>query len=114
MCKAYETERRSNAGAGTEAQRGFDMLDRDVGLARIQPEGAAVVPATGMIRAEGESTINQRHHSADVLSEIAQREGGIRRDARIVPGHFQGSPGEIGAFETIRCRIVIAPTVKKQ
>ena len=34
MRDAYYNERRADAGAGTEAQRGFDMLDRDVGLAR--------------------------------------------------------------------------------
>ena len=34
MRGAYYEERRADAGAGTEAQRGFDMLDRDVGLAR--------------------------------------------------------------------------------
>ena len=31
---AYLKKRRADAGAGTEAQRGFDMLDRKVGLAR--------------------------------------------------------------------------------
>ena len=31
---AYYKERRADAGAGTEAQRSFNMLDRDIGLAR--------------------------------------------------------------------------------
>ena len=44
-------------------------------------------------------------HGADVLAEIGQREGGIRQDARVVAGHFQGSPGEIGALPTVRLRI---------
>src|SRR5215472_15803162 len=38
-------ERCADAGAGTKAQRDFDMLDRDVGLARKQSECAADMPA---------------------------------------------------------------------
>ena len=39
--------------------------------------------------------------------------GGIREDARVVAGHFQGPPGEIDALPTVRLRI-FAPAVKKQ
>ena len=45
MRGAYYKDRRADADAGTEAQRGFGMLDRDVGLARPQPECAADKPA---------------------------------------------------------------------
>jgi hypothetical protein len=45
MRGAYHTERRADPGAGTEAQRGFAMLDRDVQLARAPSEEAAVMPA---------------------------------------------------------------------
>src|SRR5208282_3177714 len=45
MGVAYLQERRADPGARTEAQRGLDMLDRDVGLACPIPEGAADVPA---------------------------------------------------------------------
>jgi hypothetical protein len=38
---AYGRERVADAGAGTEAQRGLDMLDCGVGLARPKPESAA-------------------------------------------------------------------------
>ena len=89
------------------------MLDRDIWLARPQPEDAADVPAARVVRVEREGTINQRHHRADVLAKIGQRFGGIRQDPRIVAGHFQGSPREIGALQTIRLPI-FAPTVKKQ
>ena len=34
MRGAYYGELVTDAGAGTEAQRGYDMLDRDIGLAR--------------------------------------------------------------------------------
>jgi len=89
------------------------MLDRDVGLARLQPEEAADVPAASVVRIERQGAVNQRHHRADVLTEIGQHEGGIRQDARVVAGHFQSSPGKIGALQTI-CPRIFAPTVKKQ
>ena len=34
MCSTYYKKQRAGADAGTEAQRGFSMLDCDVGLAR--------------------------------------------------------------------------------
>ena len=34
MRGSYHVERPADAGAGTEAQRSFNMLDRDIGLAR--------------------------------------------------------------------------------
>ena len=71
------------------------------------------MPAAREVRVERQGTVDQRHHGADVLAEIGQREGGIRQDARVVAGHFQGSPGEIDALQTVRLRI-FAPTVKKQ
>jgi len=46
MRDANESERRADADAGTEAQRGFEVLDCEVGLARPLPEDAADVPAT--------------------------------------------------------------------
>ena len=55
-------------------------------------------------------TVDQRHHGADILAEIGQCLGSIRQDARIVASHFQGSPGEIDALETV-CLRIFAPTV---
>ena len=45
MRHTYWKERQADAGTRTEAQRSFDMLDRDVGLARPIPEDAADKPA---------------------------------------------------------------------
>ena len=84
------------------------MLDSDVGLARIHSEGATDVPAARGTRVERQCTIDQRHHGADVLAEIGQREGGIRQDARVIAGHLQRSPCEINALQTIRLRIFAA------
>src|SRR5215469_5045621 len=89
------------------------MLDRDAGLAGPNPEDTADVPATREIRVERQGTIDQRYHRADVLAEIGQCEGGIRQRARVVAGHFQGSPREIAALQTVRLPI-FAATVNKQ
>src|SRR5271165_7536537 len=68
MRVAYYKERRADARAGTEAQRSFGMLDRDVGLARPVPAGAAEKPAAGVVRVERQCAVHQRHHGADVLA----------------------------------------------
>ena len=70
MRPAYREEGIADAGAGTESQRGLDMLDRDVGFAGPMPEDAADVPPTCEIRIEREGTVDQRNHGADVLAEI--------------------------------------------
>jgi len=68
------------------------------------------VPAAREVRVERQGTVNQRHHGVDIFAEIGQREGDIRQNVRVVAGHFQGSPGEIGALPTVRLRI-FAPAV---
>src|SRR5208283_6213430 len=113
MCLAYYSERRADAGARAEAQRGLEMFDRDVGLARPLPESAADQPAARVVRVEGESTVDQCHHGADVLAEIAKCEGGIRQNARIIAGHFEGSSCEVDALPTIYLP-VFTPIVLKQ
>src|SRR5215472_18310058 len=105
MRSAYQRKRRADASAGTEPQRGLEMLDRDVGLARPIPEGAADVPAARIIRIERQGTVDQRRHGTDILAEIGKRMGCIRQDARIVAGHFQGSPCEFGALHAVRLSI---------
>jgi len=65
------------------------------------------------IRVEREGAVDQRHHRADIFAEIGQRLCGIRQDARIVAGHFQRAPCEIGALQTVRRR-VLAPAVDNQ
>jgi hypothetical protein len=44
MRGTYYQERRADAGTGTEAQRGVDVLDRDVGPARPPSKDAADNP----------------------------------------------------------------------
>ena len=87
MCTTYYKEQRAGADAGTEAQRGFSMLDCDVGLGP-QSSCAADEPAAREIRIERQGTIDQRRHGADVLAEIGQRLGGIGQDSRVVGSHL--------------------------
>src|ERR1700746_1087139 len=110
MRDTYYKGRRADAGAGAEAQRGPYMLDRDVGLPRPIPEGAADVPVAREIRVERERAIDQRHHRADILAEMRQREGRVRQDAWILAANFQCSPCEIGALQPVSLGVV-APAV---
>jgi hypothetical protein len=50
MRGTYYQERRADAGTGTEAQRGVDVLDRDVGPARPPSKDAADNPTAGVVR----------------------------------------------------------------
>src|SRR6516165_6402421 len=113
MCLAYYSERRADAGSRAEAQRGLEMFDRDVGLARPTSEGATDVPAAGVVRVEREGSIDQRHHGTDVLAEIGKCEGGIRQNPWIIASHFKGSSREADALPTIYLP-VFTPTVLKQ
>src|SRR5262249_15668910 len=58
MGLAYYIERRADEGAGAEAQRGLDMLNRDVGLARPSPEDADDKPASSVVRVERQGAVN--------------------------------------------------------
>jgi hypothetical protein len=49
----------------TEAQRGFGMLDRDLGLACPCPQNAADMSAPRIVRVERQRAVDPRHHSAD-------------------------------------------------
>jgi hypothetical protein len=98
ICGAEIRARRADADARTEAQRGFKMLDRNVRLARPNPEEAADVPTAGVVRIQRRRMVNQCYLGSDILAEIGQREGGIGQDGRVVAGHFQGSPCEIRSF----------------
>ena len=113
MCLAYYSERRADAGARAEAQRGLEMFDRDVRLARPTSEGATDVPAAGLVRVEREGSIDQRHHGTDVLAEIGKCDGGIRQNPWIITSHFKGPSREADAFPTIHLP-VFTPTVLKQ
>src|SRR5439155_25120224 len=71
------------------------------------PAGCADVPAARETRIKRQRPIDQRHHRADVLAEIGQRESGIRKDRRIVAGHLQGPSCEIDALPAVRVRISV-------
>ena len=60
------------------------MLDREIGLARPNPQRAARKPAARKARVKRERTIRQRQHGTNVLAEQGQHEGGVGKDARVV------------------------------
>src|SRR6516162_8775572 len=85
------------------------MLDREVGLARGQPEGGADVPTACEIRVQNEGAVDQRYHGADILAEIRQGESGIYNSARIVTRHLQGLPGVTGALAAVLLGVSARP-----
>src|SRR4029077_13046473 len=113
MRATYYRERVANAGAGTEAQRRFYMLDRDIGLAGPHPERSADRPAARKTGVEREGAVDQRDHRADILAEIGQRQGSIGRGAWIVASPFESPPGKIGTLHTVRPRIFALPANKQ-
>ena len=93
MSTAYCSGQRNESRAWTEP------------LACPISENAIDMPATRVIRVQRERTINQRYRRVNVLAEVGQCVSGTDQDARIIVGHFQGSPGEIDALQTVRRRI---------
>jgi hypothetical protein len=69
MRLAYQRKRSADAGARAEPQRGFGMLDREVGVARKKPENAADMPTPCKIWVQRKGTIDQRNHCADILAD---------------------------------------------
>jgi len=60
------------------------MLNRKIVLTSPDPYKAAQIPAAGEARVERQRAVNQPDHSADILAEICEHEGGVGEDARIV------------------------------
>src|SRR6516225_3947290 len=106
MCPAYQSKRITDAGAGTEAERGCDVFDRGIELASPTSEGAANVPATSEARVERHRSIGQPNHCADVLAEIGESNGSIGKHIRIVATDLEGPACEIGALPAVRAGVL--------
>src|SRR3954447_3486558 len=104
-------ERRADSGAGTEAKRGFYMLDRDVGLTGHQPEDAADVPAAGVVRVERQGAVNQRHHGADVLAEMGQRVGGSHQEPGSSPATSRARLAKSAPFRRSAAGSLLQPSL---
>src|SRR5438105_11078792 len=65
MSTTHYRKRVGDAGARAEAQRGLNMLDRIVGLARPNPERSTDRPAAAVAWVEREGMVDQRHHRAE-------------------------------------------------
>ena len=59
-----------------------------------------------VVRVERQSTLNQRHHDAEVLAEIGQHKAGIGKYGGIIPCHLQGPLCEVDAFAAVRLQIL--------
>ena len=89
MRGAYCRERSADADAGAEPQRGFGVLDREVGLARPEPAHRALGPAAREARVERYGMIDQSRHGTDVLAKLGQSDGRIRARFPIIANELQ-------------------------
>src|SRR5690242_21806626 len=60
MRNTYHLDGSTNARTRTQAQRGFEMLDRDVGLPGPYPDRTTDVPAACVARVERQRAVDQR------------------------------------------------------
>jgi len=111
MRGAYCRERSVDADAGAEPQRGFGVLDREVGLARPKPAHRALGPAAREARVERYGMIDQSRHGTDVLAEIGQSDGRIRARFPIIANELQSAASEVGTLQTVHGRM-LAPAVE--
>ena len=91
----------------------MEMLDRNVRLARPQPQDPAQVSAARETWIERQRTVDQCHHGANVLAEIGQRESGMYQDYGIVACDFESTPGQIDALPKIRFAILALVVIKQ-
>src|SRR6516165_11412290 len=106
MCPAYHSKRITDAGTGTEAERGGDLFDCGIGLAGPTSEGAANVPAASEARVERDRSISQPNHCVDVLAEIGESNGSISKHIWIVATDLEGPACEIGALPAVRVGVL--------
>src|SRR5260370_23502808 len=99
--------------ARAQAQRGLDVVEREIVLTGKYPETAAQIPAAGIARVERERTVHQPDHGADILAQMSQHESGDGEDAGVVLRHLQRLPGEIAALAA-GCPRFLDPTVNDE
>jgi hypothetical protein len=106
---AYNKERRADAGAGLRrsapstcsiAMSGWPAYSLRVPL----------MPPAREARVERQCAVEQCNHRADIFAQIGQRGGGIRQDARVVAGDFQGPPCEAGSLQAAAAGSSLRPS----
>jgi len=70
--------------ARIEAQRGLEVVNREIRLPSPQPEPATPVPSASEARVELERTVDQCDGGIDVLAEITQHVGSAAEHVCIV------------------------------
>ena len=74
--------------AWAEAQRLLNMLNRHIGLPKINPEGSAQKPTSRITRVKRQRAIDQCDHSLDIFAEFSERIGSESDGDRIVKRCF--------------------------
>src|SRR5262249_34966414 len=86
------------------------MLNRQFGLAEIDPHPAAEMPRVSQIRIEAKSPIDEGSAGIDVMDNIGKREPSSGKRDRIIPAHLPRLPTQPGFGGTPRA--VQHPTLR--
>ena len=89
-----------------ETQRSLNVFNCRIRLAGPQPNDAADMPTPCEARVERQRSVCQRHHCADVFTEIREHEGSICQRARVVCCRLQGPPRQSNCLAAIRFWII--------
>src|SRR6516162_9263457 len=89
------------AVAGVEAQSGFQMLDREIGLPGPQSQPAAVDPTAGIARIELDATINQCGRRTEIPAGVAERVGSPTKSIWVVASAAQCALGKIDGLSAV-------------
>jgi hypothetical protein len=108
---SHRGQRRTDTLARAQAQRGLKMLDREIGLARGEPEIAAHKPTAGEARVERQRPVDQPDHRAGILTEATQHKGGVGEDVRVVIRRLERLPSKVDGPTAGRLRR-FSPAVK--
>src|SRR5438105_2595464 len=86
------------------------MLEREIGLTGKEPEHAAPIPPSSEARVEGERTIHQSNGNIDVLANVAEHEGPMAKDVRVVGSESNCPSSEVDTRMPV-CLAIVGPTV---
>src|ERR1700730_9900783 len=91
---------------GIKTRRGLEMLDRQTGFTRHQPEPTAKHPAARKARIKCEGTVDHAYGSSDLLAEIPQHDCGVGEHAGVATGSADSLFGQSDGFAAVRLPVL--------
>ena len=87
------------------------MLDRQTGLARVQPKPTACQPTLSKARIKSETPIDHPNGGTNVLTEISECLGGVGQGTRVARRRTDSLLCKINGFAAVRL-LVFGPAVE--